>query len=56
VKLAYPNMRMNRSDPGNIKDGEGTQYIDLESNFTGKMQYDPFGDMLTPAMKNGFTI
>jgi 3',5'-cyclic AMP phosphodiesterase CpdA len=56
VKNDYPGMRMNRSDPGNFKDGEGTQHIDLEANFTGKMQYDPFGDMLTPEMKNGFPI
>ena len=56
VKPAYPDMQMNRSDPANFTDGEGAQHIDLESNFTGVMQYDPFGDMLTPAMKNGFKI
>ena len=56
AKLAYPDMQMHRSDPANFTDGEGAQHIDLESNFTGVMQYDPFGDMLTPAMKNGFKI
>jgi len=56
VKLAYPESRMNRSDPGNFEDGEGAQYIDLESDFSGVLQYDPFGDMLTPAMKNGWKI
>ena len=56
VQLAYPQMRMHRSDPGNFKDGEGSQYIDLEANFNGTMHYNPFGDMLTPAMKNGFVI
>ena len=56
VKLAYPDMQMNRSDPGLITDGQGSQYIDLESGFSGMHHYQPFGDMLTPAMKNGFKI
>jgi 3',5'-cyclic AMP phosphodiesterase CpdA len=56
VKLAFPEMRMNRSDPGNFKDGEGAQHIDLESDANAVMHYDPFGDMLTPTMKNGFRV
>jgi len=56
VQMKYPWSQMNRSDPGNFKDGEGAQYIDLESNFGGSMHYDPFGDMLNAKMKNGFEI
>lgn len=56
VKLEYPQYRMYRSDPGQFKDGEGAQHIDLETSFTATMQYDPFGDMLTPEMKNGFKV
>jgi len=56
VKLAHPWSQMNRSDPGNFEDGEGSQYIDLESNFTAMHHYKPFGEMLTPTMKNGFKI
>jgi len=56
VKLAYPNMRMNRSDPALVEDGEGTQHIDLEAGFKGTMHWDPFGDMLNPAVKDGFII
>ena len=56
VKLAYPQHQMYRSDPGNFEDGEGSQYIDLESDFTAMHHYKPFGDMLTPAMKNGFKV
>ncbi|HYA76313.1 MAG TPA: metallophosphoesterase [Burkholderiaceae bacterium] len=56
VKMAYPWSRMNRSDPGSFKDGEGAQHIDLEASFNGTMHYDPFGDMLNSAMKDGFTI
>ena len=56
VKLAYPNMRMYRSDPALVEDGEGAQHIDLESNFQGTMHWDPFQDMLNPAVKDGFLI
>ena len=56
IKLPYPQYQMNRSDPGNFEDGEGSQFIDLESNFTGTHHYQPFGDMLTPTMKNGFKV
>jgi 3',5'-cyclic AMP phosphodiesterase CpdA len=56
VKNEYPDMRMNRSDPGQFKDGEGAQHIDLEANFQGTVHYDPFGDMLKPAIKNGFKV
>lgn len=56
VKLAYPNMRMNRSDPALVMDGEGPQHIDLEADFQGTMHWDPFQDMLNPAVKDGFTI
>jgi len=56
VKLAYPQSQMNRSDPGAFEDGEGSQFVDLEGNFEGSMHYNPFGDMLTPFMKNGFKI
>jgi len=56
VPLPYPDMRMNRSDPGNFKDGEGSQHIDLEADFQGTMHYEPFGDMLKPAIKDGFKI
>jgi len=56
VKLAYPNMCMNRSDPALVMDGEGPQHIDLEADFKGTMHWDPFQDMLNPAIKDGFTI
>ena len=56
VKLAYPQHQMLRSDPGNFEDGEGSQFVDLESNFTATHHYQPFGDMLTPTMKNGFKV
>jgi hypothetical protein len=54
--MPYPWSQMNRSDPGMFTDGQGAQHIDLESGFNGVMQYEPFGDMLNPTMKNGFKI
>jgi hypothetical protein len=39
-----------------VQDGDGTQHIDLESDFQGTMHYDPFNDMLKPAIKDGFKI
>jgi Icc protein len=56
VKLKYPWSQMTRSDPANFEDGEGTQHIDREKNGNVVMQYEPFGDMLTSHMKNGFKI
>ena len=56
VKNAYPGMRMNRVDPGNFEDGNGSQYINLEGNFAGTMHYKTWADMLPATMKNGFKI
>lgn len=56
VKLPYPETQMNRADPANFEDGMGAQHIDLEQNFTGVVQYDPFADSLTPFMKHGFKV
>lgn len=56
VKNAYPGMRMNRVDPADFSDGNGSQFIDLESNFKGTMHYKTWADMLPNTMKNGFEI
>ncbi len=56
VKLPYPDSQQNRSDPANEEDGMGTQLITLDQAFTGTVQYEPFGDSLTPFMKNGFKV
>ncbi len=56
VKQAYPEHQQLRADPGNFEDGMGSQLIDLESDFAGKMLYKPFAESLTPTMKNGFKI
>jgi hypothetical protein len=47
---------MNRADPSIATDGQGTQLIDLSSDFEGLVQYKPFEDSLTPFMKDGFKV
>jgi 3',5'-cyclic AMP phosphodiesterase CpdA len=56
VTLAYPQSQMNRSDPANEQDGMGTQYVSLDAAARGTVQHVPFGDSLTPFMKNGFKV
>jgi 3',5'-cyclic AMP phosphodiesterase CpdA len=56
VKLPYPETQMNRVDPGDFHDAQGSHHVDLESNFGGVINFHPFGDVLTPAMQNGYRI
>ena len=56
VALPYPQSQMNRSDPANETDGMGTQAISLDAAFNGLVQHNPFGDSLTPFMKNGYAV
>ena len=56
VDNKYPGMQMNRVDPGNFEDGNGSQFIDLEGNFAGTMHYKTWADMMPATMKNGFKI
>jgi hypothetical protein len=55
TKLPYPQSQMNRSDPANEQDGMGTQYVSLAA--TGSVaQHVPFGESLTPFLKNGIKL
>ena len=56
VQLPYPETQQYRSDPANEEDGMGTELISLDAAFSGLVQYRPFGDSLTPFMKNGFKV
>jgi 3',5'-cyclic-AMP phosphodiesterase len=55
VKLPYPQSQMNRSDPANEQDGMGTQLVMVGGAGT-TVQHVPFGDSLTPFMKNGYKV
>jgi 3',5'-cyclic-AMP phosphodiesterase len=56
VKLPYPQSQMNRSDPANEQDGMGTQVVTLGTGAGGIFQHMPFGESLTPFMKNGIKV
>ncbi len=56
VQLPYPQSQMYRSDPSNETDGMGTQSIAISDAFVGTVQHQPFGDSLTPFMKNGYPV
>jgi len=56
VKLDFPGSQMNRSDPANTKDGMGTQVISFDTAAAGTLEYVPFGDSLTPFLKDGVKV
>jgi 3',5'-cyclic AMP phosphodiesterase CpdA len=56
VALPYPQSQMYRSDPANETDGMGTQSVSVDEMFAGTVQHNPFGDSLTPFMKNGYKV
>jgi len=46
--LPYPDIKMNRVDPGDIEDGLGSHALVLKENFDGVIQYRSFSDGLLP--------
>lgn len=56
VELPFPDIKMNRVDPGDILDGLGTQYIDLEKEFSGALHYDAWADLLPEGVKKGVKL
>ena len=56
AQLPYPNIKMNRVDPGDIFDGLGSQFVDLDKIFQGKHQYQPFSDLLPEPLKKGIKV
>lgn len=56
VKLPFPEITMNRVAPGDFKDGLGSQFVNLEKDFSGKVDYKPWSDLLPPAVKRGVKV
>jgi 3',5'-cyclic-AMP phosphodiesterase len=56
VELPYPESQMYRSDPSVEDDAMGTAAVAIDASFTGTFQHQPFGDSLTPFMKNGYKV
>jgi len=56
IKLPYPDVKMNRADPGDFEDGLGTHNVALQSDFAGMMDYRAFSDLLPANLKRGLKI
>ena len=57
VQLPYPDIRHNRLDPGDFHDGMGTHHVDIASNGSGTMNYDPFNpSSIPPAVARGVKL
>jgi len=53
VKLPYPDIRMNRANPGDIEDGLGSHALVLGENFDGVLHYRAFSNALPDNVKRG---
>jgi len=57
VQLPYPDIKMNRVDPGDFEDGMGAHAVMLKENFDGVMQYRSFSaDALPDNVKRGVKL
>ena len=56
VELPYPNIKMNRADPGNFEDGMGTHGVTLASNFDGILNYREFAHLLPENVRRGLKL
>ena len=56
VELPYPNIKMNRVDPGNFEDGLGTHSIALKEDFAGMINYRAFANLLPENVKRGLKL
>lgn len=56
VKLPYPEIVMNRVDPGDIFDGVGFMHVDLDKSFTGKAYYDVWANLIPTKVKQGVKL
>jgi len=56
IELPYPDIRMNRADPGNFEDGLGGHTVDLSEHFDGVVNYRAFADLLPDNVKRGVKL
>lgn len=57
VELPYPEIKMNRVDPGDFEDGLGSHALALSENFDGVVQYRSFSaDLLPENVKRGVKL
>lgn len=56
VKMPYPDIKMNRVDPGDIEDGLGTHNVSISKDFAGMLDYRSFSDLLPENVKRGLKL
>lgn len=56
VDLPYPNLKMNRVDPGNFEDGLGSHAVNLAEDFAGMMNYREFAHLLPENVRRGMKL
>jgi len=57
VQLPYPDIKMNRLDPGDFEDGMGSHALDIKSDFDGVLHYQAFtADALPDNVKRGVKL
>lgn len=55
VQLPDDNFKQYRADPANTADGMGSASVDIRAD-SQFVKYEPFGDSLQPAIKDGFKV
>ena len=56
VELPYPDIKMNRVDPGDFEDGLGSHKINVGADFDGTVNYRAFSDLLPENVKRGVKL
>jgi 3',5'-cyclic AMP phosphodiesterase CpdA len=56
VELPYPEIKMNRVDPGDFEDGLGSHSVSVSQDFIGQINYNSFSDLLPENVKRGVKL
>ncbi len=56
VELPYPEIVMNRADPGDIYDGVGFATTYIDDTFLGLLKYKEWADLIPKDFKNGISL
>jgi 3',5'-cyclic AMP phosphodiesterase CpdA len=56
VNLPYPDLKMNRCDPGDFEDGMGSHAVSLAADFEGLLNYRAFSDVLPENVRRGLKL
>ena len=56
VEVPYPNIKMNRVDPGNFEDGLGSHSVGISQEFDGLLNYREFAHLLQDNVRRGLKL